>query len=135
MKYTEWYKKNRERISEKRKLRYLTDRKLRNARRQYSNAYYRKHHKVPVGMTVHKEKLYWKISYLAKRIDRSMTTIRRYHLKGIFPIPEVNERGCYLYTDAYVDAAQEALKIFDSRKRTDFIKIKEHIERRLSGKS
>jgi len=129
--YAEYYKKNRERILQKRRQKYALDPEYRKKVKKRNAEYHRRTSKPkkPIEsyqMVKVEDKTYFTIGIFAKAIGRKTITVREYHRRGLLPPPIfVNSRGWRLYSQKQTIFAKKCFKKFDNHEITQEELIKQ----------
>lgn len=132
--YKEWYDENRDRLSIKRKRRYWSNEKHREAIRGRARSYYNSHKKHPTCSIMIKAdedgNLYYTIGKLSRLIHKAECTIRKYHLMGIFPkIDHFDSRGWRLYSQKQVKLIVKVFRDFKRKKLRTLQDVKKELHK------
>lgn len=130
--YSEYYRKNKKKISAKKKKRYEFDYSYRTMVKRRARAYYELHKKtdshVDRKLFRGKEGVVMTIGRLSSVIHRHIQTIRNYHSKGIIPEPKMwDSRGWRLYTSSQVSLLQLVFRKVDRKEIRSLKQAKELI--------
>lgn len=120
--YKEWYDENRNTLSNKRKRRYWSDKKHREAIKGKARSYYNMNKKKTVSgydnTTINQNgTMYYTIGKVSKLIHKAECTIRKYHIMGVIPkITRFDSRGWRLYSKKQTDLIVKVFREFKRKK-------------------
>lgn len=122
--YKEWYTDNKVELSKKRKAKYKTSQKYRTVCKDRSLLYYRtrKRKTMPVDRFRVQTAVgdnYVTIGRVAKSINRSVQTVRLYHVEELIPQPLFfDKRGWRMYTKSQLGILKLAFEAWDKKEIT-----------------
>lgn len=137
--YKDWYQRNKEMLSERRKAKYKKDKKRREKIREKARLYYQKFEKVKEPKdrrTVSSGKTeFVTIGKLSEMIGRDDHTIRTYHKAGILPSPDAfDNRGWRLYHPKVAKIIKKAFELFDDGKMQSLADVSTYIQKFIKEK-